>query len=69
MAFIIVGGLFNSPTGGYCGVPQGGITRQTSDAAKFASLQFFVSQLNLLPSLKKAESMSQKTAAIEVAAC
>jgi hypothetical protein len=69
LAFIIVGGLFSSPTGGYCGVPQDGITRQTSDAAKFASLQFFVSQLNLLPSLKKAESMSQKTAAIEVAAC
>jgi len=50
-------------------VPQDGITRQTSDAAKFASLQFFVSQLNLFPSLKKAESMSQKTAALEVAAC
>jgi hypothetical protein len=50
-------------------VPQDGITRKTNDAAKFASLQFFVSQLNLFPSLKKAESMSQKTAAIEVAAC
>jgi hypothetical protein len=49
----IVSCLFRLPTCGYYDVPQDGITRQTSDAAKFASLQFFVSQLNLLPSLKK----------------